>query len=236
MSKIAKLRKAPATTDASPDVSTHARLSGGSSDSVIYQTVETIIRTFPGQSGTLADVGCGSGTLWKYVNDLFARYVGIDLVRYSSFPSDGELRLADLNAAAIPLSTGSVDVVAAIEIIEHLENPRAFVRELARIAKPGGWVVLTTPNQLSFLSKLTLLLKNQFNAFQQAPGLYPAHLTALLEADLIRIATECGLTNVRVTYTNRGRIPFTGRQWPPFCKGRAFSDNVVLVANKSLVL
>jgi hypothetical protein len=51
-------------------------------------------------------------------------------------------------------------------------------------------VVITTPNQESLLSKLTLLLLNEFNAFRA--GSYPAHLTALLEVDRRRIAAECG--------------------------------------------
>ena len=45
---------------------------------------------------------------------------------------------------------------------------------------------MTTPNQLSLLSKMTLLFRGQFNAFQEGPGLYPAHRTALLEIDLLR--------------------------------------------------
>lgn len=83
-------------------------------------------------------------------------------------------------------------VVAAVEIIKHLENPRAFVRELVRLVCPGGTIVVTTPNQLSLLSKWTLMIKGQFNAFQDGPGLFPAHLSALLEIDLRRIARECG--------------------------------------------
>ena len=57
------------------------------------------------------------------------------------------------------LPDGWADVVTALEVIEHLENPRAFCRELARVAKPGGWVVVTTPNQLSLLSLLSLVVK-----------------------------------------------------------------------------
>ncbi len=83
----------------------------------------------------------------------------------------------------------AADVVAAVETIEHLENPRAFVRELVRLVKPDGWVIVTTPNQLSLLSLITLLIKHRFSAFQDVH--YPAHLTALLEVDLKRIAAEC---------------------------------------------
>ena len=72
--------------------------------------------------------------------------------------------------------------------------------------------MVTTPNQLSLLSKLTLVLKNQFNAFQDSS--YPAHLTALLEIDLRRIATECGLADVAIAYSQQGRIPGTARHYP----------------------
>jgi hypothetical protein len=118
----------------------------------------------------------------------------------------------------------------AVETIEHLENPRAFVRELTRLARPGGWVVVTTPNQLSLLSKMTLVLKNEFNDFQS--GSYPAHLTALLEADLRRIGGECGWSDVAVAYTRNGRIPGTARHWPrPLSRliPRTLSDNVLVI-------
>ena len=126
------------------------------------------------------------------------------------------------------------EVVCSIETIEHLENPRNFMRELVRITAPGGTIVVTTPNQLSLLSKLTLVFKNQFNAFQETPGCYPAHITALLEIDLRRIAAECQLTDIQIHYTDAGRIPGIDRNWPHFlgCKGRLFSDNVILSAIK----
>jgi hypothetical protein len=124
-------------------------------------------------------------------------------------------------------------MVVAAETIEHLENPRAFVRELTRLARPGGWVVVTTPNQLSLLSKLTLVLKNEFNAFQS--GSYPAHLTALLEADLRRIGAECGWAEATVMYTYRGRIPGTAHPWPRWLSRtfpRALSDNVLIIGRR----
>ncbi|HEX2674630.1 MAG TPA: methyltransferase domain-containing protein, partial [Polyangiaceae bacterium] len=136
---------------------------------------------------------------------------------------------------------GACDVVACIETIEHVENPRALIRELVRLTTPGGWLVVTTPNQLSVLSKLTLLSKNEFVHFQERPGLYPAHISALLEVDLVRICRENGLEEVAVRYSGHGRIPFTARHWPRALrashgsKGRAFSDNVLVVARRPRV-
>jgi hypothetical protein len=93
--------------------------------------------------------------------------------------------------------------------------------------------VVTTPNQLSLLSKLTLVLKNQFNAFQDAN--YPAHLTALLEIDLCRLAAECGLTEAAIAYSRQGRIPGTAWHYPRWLSRlweRGLSDNVLLIARK----
>jgi len=114
------------------------------------------------------------------------------------------------------LPDGFADIVCSVETIEHLENPRAFVRELVRLVKPNGLVMVTTPNQLSLLSKLTLLIKNEFNAFQSSPDCYPTHITALLEIALIRIFQECGLNEIKVDYSNQGRIPFTDKNWYKF--------------------
>lgn len=200
---------------------------------MVLRTLRELLAS--GRAQVLVDVGCGGGDLAAHVRDLAGEYVGCDLIRYENFPEGQAARFVqcDLNGA-IALGDACADCVVSIETIEHLENPRAFVRELARIAKPGAPIVLTTPNQLSLLSKLTLIVKGEFNAFQEAPGLYPSHITALVERDLLRIATECGLETPLIRYTDSGRIPFTSRHYPAWLwfRGRAFSDNVLLAARK----
>jgi hypothetical protein len=107
------------------------------------------------------------------------------------------------------------------------------MRELTRLAKPGAWLIVTTPNQLSLASLATLAVKHRFSYFQDVH--YPAHLTALLEVDLMRIAGECGLDDARIEYTASGRVPFTARHYPKFASRafpRALSDNVLLAARK----
>ena len=89
-------------------------------------------------------------------------YAGVDAIRYDGLASGIAFIRADLNRDPIPVPDQSADVAIAIETIEHLENPRAFVRELVRIARPGGWIVVSTPNQRSLVSLGALLFKGSF--------------------------------------------------------------------------
>lgn len=216
------------------DLQSRARQSLGSSGEAIYRTVAEVLRE-RSAGGVLVDVGCGTGNLWRDVASQFPLYIGIDAVRYDGLPAGVEFLQADLDRGRLPLPDETADVVAAVETIEHLENPRAFCRELVRVARPGGWVVITTPNQLSVLSLLTLATKQRFSAFQDSA--YPAHRTALLEVDLRRIATECGLRDLDVRFTGHGRLPLSAAHYPAAIARRfprALSDNVVLIGRRGI--
>ena len=220
--------------DATDSTERRAWLSGGTSADPIYAMVRRALVDRSVESGALLDIGCGHGRLLSYVRDRVTRYAGADVVRYPEFPSEAEFIRIDLDTGRVPLDAAAVDIVAAVETIEHLENPRAFMREVTRLCRPGGWMIVTTPNQLSFLSKLTLVIKNKFNAFTDSS--YPAHLTALLEVDLRRIAAECGWADVAILFSEHGRMPGTARSWPAFLSRllpRALSDNVCVIGRKA---
>jgi 2-polyprenyl-3-methyl-5-hydroxy-6-metoxy-1,4-benzoquinol methylase len=220
------------TTTAVPALEMRARQSRGSSNQAIYRTVAAMFRA-RGAGGVLADVGCGRGLLWNELHHMFSRCIGIDAVRYPALPADVEFHHADFDAAPLPLCDAAVDAAVAVETVEHLENPWAFCRELYRIVRPGGWIILTTPNQLSALSLLTLIARQRFSAFQDCE--YPAHRTALLEIDLRRIAAECGFTDVDIRHTESGRMPLTAAHYPAWLSRvfpRACSDNIVVMGRR----
>ena len=210
-----------------------ARLSLGSSHDAIYHMVEAALDARGVEGGTLVDVGCGGGGLWRVVGHRFSRYSGLDAVRYDSFPADQEFHRADLDGAQWPVPDASADVVTAVETIEHLENPWAFMRRISALSRPGAWIMVTTPNQLSGLSLLTLITRRRFSEFQDAH--YPAHRTALLESDLWRTALAAGLEPVETAYSLSGRLPLMPWHYPRtlarVCP-RLLSDNLMIVARK----
>ena len=213
-----------------------AKLSLGFSPTGVHLMVAEALATRHPGGGTLLDIGCGHGGLWRVVADQFHRYFGADAVQYERIQPNAEFFAVDLDTGRVGLSDGFADVVASVETIEHLENPRALFREVVRLTKPGGWAAVTTPNQLSLLSKLTLVFKNHFTYFGR--DWYPSHLTALLEIDLRRMATECGLTEVAIVYGNPGRVVLTPRHFPRWVAQRfprACSDNVLVIGRKPAV-
>jgi len=99
------------------------------------------------------EVGCGEG----YGTDLLARsarrVVGIDYDALTvaharaGYPA---ARFVRANLAALPVASGSVDIVATLQVVEHVWDHAEFVGECRRVLGPGGRLMMTTPNRLTF--------------------------------------------------------------------------------------
>ena len=113
----------------------------------------------------VADVGAGRGWFSKVVADrLRSRHLDprehvfpCDAVP-SSFEAEGLECRALLPDGRLPYPDRTFDAAVSIEVVEHVEDQFAFLRELARIVKSDGWVVVTTPNVLSLASRVRMLL------------------------------------------------------------------------------
>jgi 2-polyprenyl-3-methyl-5-hydroxy-6-metoxy-1,4-benzoquinol methylase len=212
-----------------------AELSGGTSSEQIRALVLRCLDD-AGASGRLLDFGAGRGELLCQLHGAnnFSELAGADLfARPADLPASISWYQQDLNEALDVREP--FDVVVCSETIEHLENPRHTMRNLHRLLRPGGVLVLTMPNQESLRSIGALLLGGHFAQFLGQH--YPAHITALLHMDMERLCEECGFTPPEFRYTDYGGVPkavFVTWQRVSFglLRGRLFSDNLALITKR----
>jgi SAM-dependent methyltransferase len=100
-----------------------------------------VIRKHAG--GVLADVGCGKVPLYETYRDLVSDVICIDWIQtwHTSPHLDIE---ADLNRG-LPLLDAVIDTILATDVLEHLRKPDLFWSEVARVLRPHGKVILSSP-------------------------------------------------------------------------------------------
>lgn len=98
--------------------------------------------------GTLLDVGCGGGRFLNRMQKRGWKVEGSDFVEQAAREVTArygiKTHVGDLSQCALPSS--SFDVITMSQTIEHLYTPESTLRECLRILKPGGLLVMTTPN------------------------------------------------------------------------------------------
>lgn len=136
--------------------------------------------------GRLLDIGCGNGKFLLRMRELGWQCRGLDFSAeaVAACRLHGlEVTQGDLASAAFP--DNSFDVVTARHLIEHVPDPLALLREIARILKPGGSLYIETPNTGA-------LLRSRFGIYWFANDA-PRHLILFSAETLTQAAARCGL-------------------------------------------
>ncbi|MBM4040675.1 MAG: methyltransferase domain-containing protein [Planctomycetes bacterium] len=79
-----------------------------------------------------------------------------------------EFRVGNLQQR-LPYGDGAFDCVACVDGLEHLENPFHTIREFARVLRPGGLLVVSTPNVSAIRSRFRFLMSGFHNKFKRPP-------------------------------------------------------------------
>jgi len=113
-----------------------------------------VARSLPVRGSLVVEAGCGEGYGGQLLAEAGAVLVaGLDLdlpsLRHVAAAYPG-VRPVRANLVSLPLADGSAGVVVSSQVVEHLWDQDGFVRECARVLRPGGRLVVTTPNRRTF--------------------------------------------------------------------------------------
>lgn len=202
----------------------------------------------------ILDLGCSRGMLLER----FRRYDDASLLAIELDPEMREVARArgidaethqinvydgDQITARLPYADESMDVVLAAEIIEHVVDTQGFIAEIARVLRPGGAVLLSTPNLLWWKYRVDLLFGRypDMLEYRLRYGEDFGHVRTFTPALLRELVEEAGLDVVRVAGKRLGPISTLTRT--PSAVARFLdrlatrmpnvSDDVILVARKA---
>ena len=111
----------------------------------------------------LLDIGCWNGYLLERIREagLYQELYGVDIVpegietvRAKGF----QAQVVDLNRDPLPFPDEYFDGVTLLAVLEHIFDPYAVIREVHRVLRPGGELVIDVPNVASFTNRIRILL------------------------------------------------------------------------------
>ncbi len=110
-----------------------------------------------GPTDTVLDVGCGWGDVCAYAGSLGADVIGVDLLDH--LVAHTRAVMADTSARSfhgytaaaesLPLEDACADAIVCTEVLEHVDDPIAAARELARVGRPGAHYLISVPDPAS---------------------------------------------------------------------------------------
>lgn len=159
------------------------------------------------KNNTLLDVGCFRGDLLFGAKqkgwDVFGTEISEKAARYGESNYDLNIHIGSLVDAGYV--DNYFDVVSLFDVIEHLPDPKRYLKEVNRILRPGGLLYLDTPN---FNSINRFLFRENWTIF------FPWHLYYFTESTLNNIVENNGFISKRMICEN----------WGPFSKYNIYSS------------
>lgn len=147
----------------------------------------------PGES--VLDLGAGSGAMCQRMIDLGMKVTAMDLAAENfRLKNSVPFIAADLNEEFSDKLRDPFGGIIAVEIMEHLENPRKFLRECYKLLKTDGYLILSTPNIDNPVAKGMFLKSGTFQWFTDYNYEKDGHIMPVSQWLLRKIIMEAGFT------------------------------------------
>lgn len=118
----------------------------------------------PGKDVKLLDIGAGEGALSQRLLEAGYQVEACELYTEQFKLDEVICHEVDLNKPW-PFEDNSANGIIAVELVEHIEDHLTMFEEAARVLKPGGRLLFTTPNILSLKSRISFLFTGYFYSF-----------------------------------------------------------------------
>jgi SAM-dependent methyltransferase len=195
------------------------------------------------ERANILDLGSGDGAFAKRLTDAGYNVTACDIEPRAGRPFP--YVPVNLNSEFSEAFHGKTyDAISFVEVIEHLENPRLCFREIAKLVKPNGVVLLTTPNASGLYSRLRFFFTGQMAMFTDvAYSVGPGHITPLTVWQLEKVFMETGFSVLERTFHDAPFFPpkalgdvakvFAWIVCRPFMFGVVGGQNVIYVLRRS---
>jgi len=147
-----------------------------------------------GEVQKLLDVGCGDGILLSLIGDDVEKH-GVDILAHIPESSDRANYLRHDVSSGLPYPDGTFDVVHSSELIEHLLDTEFFLCECRRVLKPGGKLVVSTPNLHYWRNIVEWFRGNQF-FFVDYHAAQIGHVRYFCAKTIAALAHRAGFRNI----------------------------------------
>ncbi|WP_017615444.1 class I SAM-dependent methyltransferase [Nocardiopsis salina] len=163
--------------------------------------------SLPEAPSNILDVGCAGGYIGLVLQRLGHRVTGVELNEAMAAQARQrgiEVVEHDLEEP-VPLPDGSFDVVHACEVIEHLFDTEGFLHDLARLLRPGGTLVVSSPNLNSLSNRWRVLRGSALPMWGASPSdRHGGHIRVFNRATLEELLHRTGFTPVKTIGSNQG--------------------------------
>lgn len=136
-----------------------------------HQKVFDYIRKYVPKQANILELGPGTGImLEKLYSGGYKNLAYIDTLDYIESQEIKNLNIgyiADLNTQKVPFPDHSFDLVIALQVMEHLENPSHLKREVSRLLKRGGGFILSVPHGHNLASKIRFFFAGNVMRFEK---------------------------------------------------------------------